>query len=161
MAKDEDTRDIRTEPIFSALPGDLQIELNRLIANGRKRTRGRSRLFKPSSVDPALVREMAKTMSMDKIRELLMFSGTTKELDQAFAAGRAEGVGRVADKLYRMALEGVPWAVKMYLMSRDPKTWRDTPAPVQQEQTQAATPDPYACLSSRTSEELLRIAGGH
>lgn len=154
MAEDSD---VRSEPVFNLLPDDMQIELNRLIANGRKRSRGRAKIFKPSSIDPALVREMAKAMSMDKIRDLLMFSGTTKELEQAYSAGRAEGVGLVADVLYQRALKGEPWAVKMYLMSRDPKTWRDTSTPPQPETVQ--TTDRYSALADRTTDELLKIAG--
>ena len=151
---------LRGEPIFNHMPADLQIELQRILTTSRKRTKGRARMFKASTIDPALVAEFAKFMSFERIQEMLMFTGTTKELDAAYKRGRADGVSMVGDKVYQLAMEGVPWAVKMYLMSRDPKNWRDTSAPAsvtQEAVTQA--PDPFACLASRTQEELLKIAG--
>lgn len=155
----EEYDDVQSEPVFNKLPGDLQIEFRRLIANGRKRTKGRAKFFKASTVDPMLVQELAKVMSFEKIQDMLMFTGTTKELDAAYKRGRADAVGMVGDKLYQLAMEGVAWAVKMYLMSRDPKTWRDTAAPVQPEEQQQMQ-DPYACLATRSSEDLLKIVDG-
>ena len=49
----EEYDDVQSEPVFNRLPGDLQIEFRRLIANGRKRTKGRAKVFKASTTKKA------------------------------------------------------------------------------------------------------------
>lgn len=98
---------------------------------------GLSRSARRLGLDPKLFRDARRA---------------NEEFDEAVRAAEHEAAEPVENKLYEAALQGEPWAVKLWLERRSPERWNAPPIAVNVQHGLAPGTEQILALSQRLEE---------